>query len=413
MTRVTPPLQTAPSSDFIRAQIENTLRFYTQACKNLGSDPLPQSLLSDGSRGADQHRHLVSSTRYLLNFARAHRLDGREQWRELAAQAHLELERDFLWQPEGPVSCAWAWQVNADGSRDLSVQMYGLAFVIAAQARALQLALPGARKRLDDACGLAERLFWQGEHGLYADEGRWQGSNFVLDDYRGQNANMHACEAHLVAYEATGERHQLERATTIARRLCIDLADDGDICEHFDLQWKPDWNYNIHDRQHLYRPWGLQIGHQIEWAKLLVFIARASGEPWPWDLAARACLRAFERGWDVEFGGLVYGIDREDRWCDDRKHFWVQAEALSTTALLAQGTHDHDPKFHDLYLQTWNYVLEHFVDAEHGAWHRIASRDHSQFDGYKARPGAKVDYHNLGACFDILEFVQPDSPSAG
>ena len=58
-----------------------------------------------------------------------------------------------------------------------------------------------------------ERRFWLPDHGLYADEATpdWQ-----LQPYRGQNANMHATEACLAAYEATGERRFLDRAELVA-----------------------------------------------------------------------------------------------------------------------------------------------------------------------------------------------------
>lgn len=45
-----------------------------------------------------------------------------------------------------------------------------------------------------------EQRLWVA-YGLYADKaaGDWQ-----IKPYRGQNANMHSCEAMLTAYEATG-----------------------------------------------------------------------------------------------------------------------------------------------------------------------------------------------------------------
>jgi mannose/cellobiose epimerase-like protein (N-acyl-D-glucosamine 2-epimerase family) len=60
---------------------------------------------------------------------------------------------------------------------------------------------------------LMERRFWEPAHGLYADQASADWSQ--LDPYRGQNANMHACEALLAAFEASGEIHYLQRAETL------------------------------------------------------------------------------------------------------------------------------------------------------------------------------------------------------
>ena len=41
--------------------------------------------------------------------------------------------------------------------------------------------------------------------------------------YRGQNANMHMCEAQIALFEALGTPMHLERATAIAHKLCVAL----------------------------------------------------------------------------------------------------------------------------------------------------------------------------------------------
>ena len=62
-----------------------------------------------------------------------------------------------------------------------------------------------------------ERRFWEPRHGLYADEAAPDWS--ALDPYRGQNANMHACEALLAAFEATGDPRYLHRAEVLAKNI--------------------------------------------------------------------------------------------------------------------------------------------------------------------------------------------------
>jgi len=41
------------------------------------------------------------------------------------------------------------------------------------------------------------------------------------------------------------------------------------------------------------------------------------------------------------------------------------------------------------------------VDHEHGAWFRILHRNNRNTTREKSNAG-KVDYHNMGACYDVL-----------
>ena len=86
----------------------------------------------------------------------------------------------------------------------------------------------------------------------------------VVDQYRGQNANMHACEAALWAFEATGKKDPyLNRAKTLANSVAKNLASltmskaevlcqgtpfsskvVGFIWEHYDTEWNIDYDYN-------------------------------------------------------------------------------------------------------------------------------------------------------------------------
>ena len=53
------------------------------------------------------------------------------------------------------------------------------------------------------------------------------------------------------------------------------------------------------------------------------------------------------------------------------------------------------------YDRLWHYCWQHFVDHRQGAWFRIldaANLNHTR----EKSPGGKVDYHNIGACFDVL-----------
>ena len=96
---------------------------------------------------------------------------------------------------------------------------------------------------------------------------------------------------------------------------------------------------------------------------------------------------------------LYYGMAPDGSICDDGKYHWVQAESLAAAAVLAVRT--GDPRYWQWYDRIWAYCWTHFVDHEHGAWFRILHRDNRNTTREKSNAG-KVDYHNMGACYDVL-----------
>ena len=159
-----------------------------------------------------------------------------------------------------------------DGQRvaDGTNHCYGLAFVLLAYAHASMAGVEAARAWIGETFDLMEHHFWSSTHGLYADEATPDWS--VVSSYRGQNANMHACEALLAAFDATGDTRYLHRAEILAHNITVRQAGlaDGLIWEHYRADWSVDWDYNRNDSSNLFRPWGFQPGHLAEWAKLLL-----------------------------------------------------------------------------------------------------------------------------------------------
>jgi mannose/cellobiose epimerase-like protein (N-acyl-D-glucosamine 2-epimerase family) len=252
-----------------------------------------------------------------------------------------------------------------------------------------------------------EARFWESAHGLYADEasGDWS----VLSPYRGQNANMHACEAMLAAFEATGERPYLLRAEILARNITLRQASLSNdlVWEHYHADWTVDGDYNRHDSSNIFRPWGFQPGHLAEWAKLLLILERHRdllAAPGDWLLPRAEALfgHALAAAWDHAHGGIHYGFAPDKRICDAHKYFWVQAESLAAAALL--GARTGRAQYWDWYQRIWQYCWVHFVDHEYGAWYRILAPDNGKLTDEKS-PAGKVDYHTMGACYEVLNVL--------
>ena len=386
------------SAEFLRRHIADTMAFY-QAHALDPQGGFFHYFRDDGSVYERSHRHLVSSTRFVFNYAMAAREFGNGD--DLAAARHglaylREVHRDAH-------SGGYAWTIRDGQAEDRTNHTYGLAFVVLAYARALQAGIAEAADWLRETWDLLEARCWDAHHGLYRDEADAQ---WNFSAYRGQNANMHACEALLAAYEATQELRYLQRALLLADNLTRRQAAlaGGLVWEHYDASWQVDWNYHRDDPKHLFRPWGFQPGHQTEWSKLLLILDkhwRALGQPQDWlvPVAQQLFDRAVKHAWDNEYGGLCYGFAPDGSICDDDKYFWVQAESIATAARLARATGEQ--KYWDWYQRLWAYAWTHFVDHQHGAWYRILDRQNRKYDDKKS-PAGKTDYHTMGACYDVL-----------
>lgn len=349
-------------------------------------------------------RHLVSSTRFVFNYAMAYRRFGNPEYLD-ALKHGLAYLRE---RHRNPSTGGYAWLLGRNGVLDGTNHCYGLAFALLACAHALMAGMSEAREWIGETFDLMEQRFWSAQFGLYADEASPDWS--VLSPYRGQNANMHSCEALLAAFEATGETRYLERAATIARSITVRQAAlaNNMVWEHYHDDWSVDWDYNRNDKTNIFRPWGYQPGHLTEWAKLLLILERhkarlSTPSDWLVPRAGELFDAALERAWDTEYRGIYYGFAPDGGICDADKYFWVQAESLAAAALLAARTGVE--KYWQWYDRIWAYSWEHFVDHKYGAWYRILSRDNEKYSAEKS-PAGKTDYHTMGACYEVLNVVR-------
>ena len=389
------------SPDVLLDHARHTMRFYHPRAIDPNGG-LYHFFKDDGTVYDSRQRHLVSSTRFVFTYAMA--------YRHFQDPAYLEGLRHALrflrTGHRDPASGGYTWLLDGGQVADGTQHAYGLSFVLLAYAHATMAGLEQARVWIDETFKLMEKRFWDPQAGLYADEAS---RDWTLSGYRGQNANMHACEAMLAAWQATGERRYLERAYTIAYNITQRQAErcGGLIWEHYDAQWQPDWQYNIDDPENLFRPWGYQPGHFTEWAKLLLQLeaqreALPEDSGWLLPTAERLFQVAVEKGWDAQYGGLCYSLAPDLTVCDAHKYFWVQAESAAAAAMLAQRTGKQE--YWDWYQRLWEYSWTHMVDHEHGAWFRILDRENRKLSDEKS-PAGKVDYHTMGACYDIVRVL--------
>ena len=385
------------SVDFLRGHIAQTMAFYhPRAIDPAGG--FFHYFRDDGSVYDASHRHLVSSTRFVFNYAMAAREFGNSEYIDCARHG-LSYLREVHRNPQ---TGGYAWTIRDGKPEDRTNHCYGVAFVLLAYSTALKAGIEEARPWIAETWDLLEKHFWEPGANLYKDEAD---EHFVFGPYRGQNANMHMTEAMIAAYEATGEARYLERALLLARRMTVEQAAkaDGLVWEHYTQDWEVDWDYNRDNPKHLFRPWGYQPGHQTEWAKLLLTMHGYAGQDWLVPTAQKLFDRAVAASLDNEFGGLAYGFAPDGTVCDDDKYFWVQAESLAAAARLAHAT--GDAKYWQWYDKLWSYSWQHLVDHRYGAWFRILTRDNRSYSNEKS-PAGKTDYHTMGACYDVMALLR-------
>ena len=245
--------------------------------------------------------------------------------------------------------------------------------------------------------------FWDNDHQLFKDE--YDPDFTVASTYRGQNANMHSCEALIAAYEATQEVKFLTRALSVAQKVTQGLTEqaNGWIWEHYHSDWTIDWDYNKTDPKNLFRPWGFQPGHHTEWAKLLLILNQHAPADWLVYRAQMLFDEMIEIAWDRDYGGICYGVAPDKSICDDDKYFWVQAESFACAARLALVT--QDSKYWQWYTDIWKYSWQNLIDHEFGAWFRILTRENEKIENTKS-PIGKTDYHTMGACYDVIDAIK-------
>jgi sulfoquinovose isomerase len=281
------------------------------------------------------------------------------------------------------------------GPTDPGKKAYEHAFVVLAASSA---AVAGAdRTLLGDALAVVEQHFWSGTDAMMVEE--WDRDWRVLDPYRGANANMHTVEAFLAAADAGADPAWRVRALRIVERLIHQVARSADwmLPEHYDPGWVPLPDFNRDRPADRFRPYGVTIGHLLEWSRLLLGVRAALGPDAPaWLLPDAQGLfdRALELGWAVDGAdGFVYTVDFTGRPVVRQRMHWVVAEALAAAATLHQAT--GADRYAEVYGRTWDYATRYLVDRSGGSWwHELDPANRPAATVWSGKPDA---YHVVQA----------------
>jgi N-acylglucosamine 2-epimerase len=136
------------------------------------------------------------------------------------------------------------------------------------------------------------------------------------------------------------------------------VALDGTIVDHFDGRT-------------------LNPGHAIEGAWFIMQEGRLRGDD---ELVRTGCRMLdwmWQRGWDSEYGGMLYFVDLnglpvQEYW-HDMKFWWPQNETIIATLLAHHLT--GDPKYAEWHEAIHDWTYDRFPDREFGEWFGYLHRD--------------------------------------
>lgn len=354
------------------------------------------STLDDAGRPL-QTEAAVAQGQQLLDVARTvHTYAAAERLGLPGAKTIVELGLKALWdQHRDRERGGYFNAVNHDGPTDSDKAAYNHAHVLLAASGALAAGHRQARALFNDVLAAIDVHFWDDEAGAMREDfdRDWQ----PLDDYRGANSNMHSCEALLAAAAASNRIDLAIRADRIAQKLINGFARSHGwlLPEHYDENWQPHLDYNHDKPADPFRPYGATVGHALEWARLVLGTAAATGQNAGWHLEAAEALyaRAVRDGWSQEHGGLAYTLDWDGAPANPDHYWWPICEGIQTSSYLLRLT--GKSFYEQWYRRFWEFAQAHLVDQARGGWYaELDAENHRKNGPWYGKPDV---YHTTQA----------------
>ena len=118
-------------------------------------------------------------------------------------------------------------------------------------------------------------------------------------------------------------------------------------------------------------------GHDIEGVWFLLEHARRTHQPELVGKAEEIFNWAMERGWDSEYGGLLYFVDAKglppESYEHDMKLWWPHNEILISSLMLYRDTGKEE--YLEWFFRTLDYARTYLADETYGEWYGYLRRD--------------------------------------
>ncbi len=86
-----------------------------------------------------------------------------------------------------------------------------------------------------------------------------------------------------------------------------------------------------------------------------MWLDRHKSELWMLETAEELFRKGWEKGWDAKYGDIYFALSPEMKVIDKDKNYWVMAEEIAESSLLAAKTGNHE--YWDYYNQLVTYLL--------------------------------------------------------
>ena len=305
-------------------------------------------------------RNLFQTTRMVYCFSIAH-LMGRP-----GADSLIDHGVSFLLNGHrDKKNGGYHWSTGYDKPVNSAKVAYGHSFTLLAAASAVAVNHADGKKLLDDISETLFRRFWEEEHGAIHEDFHEDWTS--VENYRGQNSNMHLTEALMAAYEVTKDSQYLDKAERIASLLIEKSTANNNwrLPEHYHSDWSIDFDY---DRD-VFRPFGSTIGHWLEWARLLLqlWVLGDKKNDWMRQAAVAMFSQSEKDGWDQNEGGYYFTVGWDGSPVDRDRYWWPCTEGIGAAHWLNET--ESDPKYELWYRKIWNWCELHLIDRTDGSWH--------------------------------------------
>jgi len=206
-----------------------------------------------------------------------------------------------------------------------------------------------------------------------------------------QNPKMHLLEAFLFLFETSGTESVLVLARELIEFVTRSFLTQGMIIEHLGHDCEP------HPATgHIVEP-----GHQFEWAWLLNWYARLSGDRAYQDIALTLIGNGLAVGWDKEQGGVFDQIDRHSGIVlQSTKRIWPLEELIKTASIFPEYVASQGLELPGL----TEFLCTNYLDTD-GRWFEQLHADLSPAD---TTLRASTCYHTSSALWEALKVTTPD-----
>lgn len=123
----------------------------------------------------------------------------------------------------------------------------------------------------------------------------------------------------------------------------------------------------------------LNPGHAIEGAWFIMYEGKIRNKPQYIQLGLKMLDWMFLRGWDSQYGGMLYFRDVYDKpsveYWQDMKFWWNHNETIIASLLAYSLTKDE--KYARMHEMAHNWAYRHFPDTQFGDWYGYLHRDGS------------------------------------